>query len=283
MGDGATLVEPGRACTPLVSERNIPHGLDRAGLPTSPVRAILRPPCPTPRSASTSTTSPPMPTWRGPRSTPSRSATSAPWSRCPSSSPRCSTRAARRGPRRSPRSAPTSADIGDLLRLGGQRLPVANAAFRVEHLHVREHRQHPVAHFLLEAVHHRQHDDQRGDAERDPGHRDGGDERDESVAGLAGLVDLATALARAGVAQADLPFVRNIHDRMRWRRAPVARVASDGPSLRRDAQFAIAVRGSNSAKTRIGPDARPRFPRSVRARRRSAGGRPAARTGDAEP
>ena len=36
-----------------------------------------------------------------------------------------------------------------------------------EHLDVREHRQHPVAHFLLESVHHRQHDDQRGDAQRD--------------------------------------------------------------------------------------------------------------------
>ena len=56
-----------------------------------------------------------------------------------------------------------------------------------------------VAQLLLEPVHHRQHDDQRGDAERDAGHRDQRDERDERVA--------ARALAGARVAQADGQFV----------------------------------------------------------------------------
>jgi hypothetical protein len=42
--------------------------------------------------------------------------------------------------------------------------------------------QDAVAKLILEAVHHRQHDDQRRDAERDAGHRDQRDERDERVA-----------------------------------------------------------------------------------------------------
>jgi hypothetical protein len=41
----------------------------------------------------------------------------------------------------------------------------------VEHLDVRDHAEHAVAHLLLEAVHHAQHDDQRRHAQRDAQHR----------------------------------------------------------------------------------------------------------------
>jgi hypothetical protein len=60
-------------------------------------------------------------------------------------------------------------------------LPVGERG-HAAHLDVRRDRQDAVAQLLLEAVHHRQHDDQRGDAERDAGHRDQRDERDERVA-----------------------------------------------------------------------------------------------------
>ena len=71
-------------------------------------------------------------------------------------------------------------------------------------------RQHAVAHFLLEAVHHRQHDDQRRHAERDAGHRDAGDEGDEAVA--------APGAAGARVAPADLQFVGPVHGGRCYRR-----------------------------------------------------------------
>ena len=88
------------------------------------------------------------------------------------------------------------------LRRGG--LPVGQrAAVRIEHLDVRDHAQHAVAHFLLEAVHHRQHDDQRGHAERDAEHRHAGDEGDEAVA--------AAGAAGAGVAPAELPLEGPVH------------------------------------------------------------------------
>ncbi len=56
------------------------------------------------------------------------------------------------------------------------------------------------AQLLLETVHHRKHDDQRRNPERDAEHRYKGDEGNESVAPL-------RALARAGVAQADEEFI----------------------------------------------------------------------------
>ena len=64
---------------------------------------------------------------------------------------------------------------------------------------MRRHREDAVAQLFLKAVHHRDHDDQRRDAERDAGHRYRGDERHEAVA--------ARAAARAKVAQADQEFV----------------------------------------------------------------------------
>ena len=81
----------------------------------------------------------------------------------------------RRAPRRSPRDCAAP-------RPRWRCQSGSAAPSRVEHLDVRDHRQHAVAHFLLEAVHHRQHDDQRGHAERDAEHRDAGDEGDEAVA-----------------------------------------------------------------------------------------------------
>ena len=65
---------------------------------------------------------------------------------------------------------------------------------------VRRDRKNAVAQFELKAVHHRQHDDERGNAERDAGHRDQCNERDERVA--------TRAFAGACVAQADGNFVR---------------------------------------------------------------------------
>ena len=58
-----------------------------------------------------------------------------------------------------------------LARLLGGQLPVGHAPAGVKDLDVREHRQHAVAHLLLKAVHHRKHDDQGRDAERDAEHR----------------------------------------------------------------------------------------------------------------
>ncbi len=56
-------------------------------------------------------------------------------------------------------------------------------------LDMRQHRQHAVAHFLLEAVHHGQHHDQGSDAQRDARHGTGGDERDKAIAAAASLAD----------------------------------------------------------------------------------------------
>ncbi len=72
-------------------------------------------------------------------------------------------------------------------------------------LDVRGDGEDPGAELLLESVHHRQHDDQRGDAERDARHRHERDERDERVA--------ARAAARARVAQSDGELVRRQGDR----------------------------------------------------------------------
>ena len=67
---------------------------------------------------------------------------------------------------------------GDL----GDALPVREAVVVGEDLQVRDHAEDARAHFLLEAVHHRQHHDQRPHADRDADHRDRGVDADEAVA-----------------------------------------------------------------------------------------------------
>ncbi|MCY1530400.1 hypothetical protein D9M68_655850 [compost metagenome] len=84
-------------------------------------------------------------------------------------------------------------DFRVLLGRRGKLLPFFQHAFRhgpwdIE-LNVRQHRQHAVAHFFLETIHDRQHDDQGGDAQRDARHGTGGDERDEAIAAAASLAD----------------------------------------------------------------------------------------------
>jgi hypothetical protein len=78
-----------------------------------------------------------------------------------------------------------------------------HAAARPVDLDVRNDAQHAVAHFLLEAVHHREHDDQRRHAQGDAQHRHAGDEGDESVA--------PGGAPRAGVAPAQGQFVGDLH------------------------------------------------------------------------
>jgi hypothetical protein len=68
--------------------------------------------------------------------------------------------------------------------------------FTAGDLRVRRNAENPRAQLGLEAVHHRQHDDQRSDAERNPRHRGKRDEADEVVATLG-----------ARVTQADQQFV----------------------------------------------------------------------------
>ena len=75
-------------------------------------------------------------------------------------------------------------------------LPVLEPVVVGEDLQVRHHAEDPRSDFLLEAVHHRQHHDQRPDAERDADHRDRGIDADEAI-----------APARAGIAQADHELV----------------------------------------------------------------------------
>ena len=48
---------------------------------------------------------------------------------------------------------------------------VGESTFARPDLNVRNHGKHAVAHFLLEAVHHREHDDERGNAKRDGRYR----------------------------------------------------------------------------------------------------------------
>ena len=66
---------------------------------------------------------------------------------------------------------------------------------------MRRDREDAVAQLFLKAVHHRDDDNQSGNAERDPEHRYGGDERYEAVA--------ARAATGAEIAQADEQFVGN--------------------------------------------------------------------------
>ena len=56
------------------------------------------------------------------------------------------------------------------------------AAIGREHLNVRDHAEHAVAHFFLKAVHHRQDNDQGGHAQRYAQHGHARDERDKAVA-----------------------------------------------------------------------------------------------------
>jgi hypothetical protein len=80
----------------------------------------------------------------------------------------------------------------------GQGLAVARKYFDVRH-----HAEHAVAHFLLEAVHYAEHDDQRRHPQCDAEHRHAGDEGDEAVA------PCRPACAR--IAPAELQFIRKSH------------------------------------------------------------------------
>ena len=75
-------------------------------------------------------------------------------------------------------------------------LPVAQSVVGAHYLQVRRDAQDARADFLLEAVHHRQHHDQRHHPQADAQHGDQRDEGDEMVAALG-----------AGVTQADEKFV----------------------------------------------------------------------------
>eukprot|EP01022_Parablepharisma_sp_SALTPOND_P029462 TRINITY_DN735_c0_g1_i1.p1 TRINITY_DN735_c0_g1~~TRINITY_DN735_c0_g1_i1.p1 ORF type:complete len:1397 (+),score=453.90 TRINITY_DN735_c0_g1_i1:9191-13381(+) len=86
--------------------------------------------------------------------------------------------------------------------LFGHRLPIMHGAGSVEHLDMRQHREHAVADFLLEAVHDREHHDQRGHAQRDAGHGNEGNEGNEAIA--------AAALAGPRIADTDQPFERQV-------------------------------------------------------------------------
>ena len=77
--------------------------------------------------------------------------------------------------------------------------PVLDRAVERADFDVRRYREDARAQLLLEAVHHRQHHDERGDAQSDAEHRYRGDEGDESVT--------TRATARARVAQADEQFI----------------------------------------------------------------------------
>mmetsp|Transcript_9916 Transcript_9916/g.23225 ORF Transcript_9916/g.23225 Transcript_9916/m.23225 type:complete len:396 (-) Transcript_9916:1377-2564(-) len=89
-------------------------------------------------------------------------------------------------------------------RLGRGGLPVGQGlAGVVQQLHVGDDVEHAVPDLLLEAVHHRQHDDQRHHAQRDAHHRHAGDEADEAVA--------PPTPAGAHIAPADLEFIRQGH------------------------------------------------------------------------
>src|SRR5574337_609302 len=102
-----------------------------------------------------------------------------------------------------------------LPRLRRDAAPIGQRATAGVHdLDVRDHRQHAVAHLLLEAVHHAEHDDQRRHAEPDAEHRHAGDEGDEAVA--------PAAAPGPRVAPADLQFVGQAHragDATRGRRS----------------------------------------------------------------
>lgn len=87
-----------------------------------------------------------------------------------------------------------------LRRLPGNALPASHFAVGTADLHVRNDGQDAAAQLGLEAVHHRQDDDQRSDAERDTAHRDQRNEGNEMIAPLG-----------ARIAQADQQFVRQGH------------------------------------------------------------------------
>ena len=109
-------------------------------------------------------------------------------------------------------------------------------------LDVRDDAQHAVAHFLLEAVHHRQHDDQRSHAQRDAEHRDAGDEGDEAVA--------AGGAPGPGVAPAQRQLVGDAHGTDQvwaalWHPRTIAAMSDGAPlvgSLRRERGTAGADR-----------------------------------------
>ena len=101
--------------------------------------------------------------------------------RCRAPAPAAARRRARAAPARR-RRAPRRPPAGGAARLRRGGAPVGQrAALGVVDLHVGDHREHAVAHLLAEAVHHRQHDDQRRHAQRDAEHGHRRDEGDEAV------------------------------------------------------------------------------------------------------
>ena len=78
---------------------------------------------------------------------------------------------------------------------GATALIVAGAA--AQRVEGRGHREDAVAQLFLEAVHHRQHDDQRRDAKRNAGHGSECDERHKTVAAGAAAVRRRTASTRS--------------------------------------------------------------------------------------
>ena len=98
-------------------------------------------------------------------------------------------------------------DLGIAQRLFAHRRPIVHQAIPAAEGSVGGHRQNAPAQFLLEAVHHRQDGDQRGDAQRDAEHGGQGNEGNEVIAALG-----------AGVAQADEQFQGTKHGRdSNWR------------------------------------------------------------------
>ena len=92
--------------------------------------------------------------------------------------------------RRSAHHLRVGSDLKQGLRHIGQRLAIAGI-----NLDVRDHAQHAIAYFLLKAIHHAEHNDQRCHAQSDAQHGHAGDKRDKAVA--------PRGTPGPGVAQAD--------------------------------------------------------------------------------
>jgi hypothetical protein len=86
-------------------------------------------------------------------------------------------------------------DLADAL---GDVLPVGQRRFQRLHQQMAVEAEDLVQQFLAEAVHHRHHDDQRGDAEHDAEEREAGDDRNESFLAPRPQIASATASIRTG-------------------------------------------------------------------------------------
>ena len=112
---------------------------------------------------------------------------------------------------------------------GLHRTPVGQCAVEPRDGGVGCDREDAVAQLALEAVHDREHDDQRGDPEHQAAHRHEGDERDE-----------AAPMRRAQVARADQPLV-GAHTVTRTAAPRRARYAPRGSPGRRSRWRSAAV------------------------------------------